>query len=308
MVKKKTPQVFTLGLTSDTSARGKGLQLQQAREASPQMQVKRRQEAAQKGRDVKAGNIVRVEQVYAGRKTTAQIKEEKTQTAIEMLGLEVSLDLMFAPEVKITKGESFKTPLDKYRERQAEIKAQREANLRKARTIKNIEEGIIPSSNVEAISYDSYTNMLYVKFHSGAIYEYNLNGMGDADRIAMDVITGNATCRTKGQNQYGRWWIGKHPSLGAAVWRHLRDTHVPYRQVRGAIPKPTQAVQQQTMNDIAAQVAQQVSDLSSMPTKFDPSFVKQQNIAKNRQKSPSGILATKRESIKKARQAKTFKF
>ena len=307
MAKKKTPQVFTLGLTPDTSARGKTLQLQQAREASPQMQVKRKQEAAQKGRDVKAGNIVRVEQVYQQKQ-----KEATTQLQVGLLGDAIKLDLSQIQYPSYTRGDSLKTPgelgLDAYRKQQRKAKEEKLKNLQKARDIKNIQEGYISSSNVAAISFNYETEQLYIKFHSGAVYEYDLSQVADGVKVALNVITGDAMCKTSGQNQYGKWWVRKTPSLGAAVWKYLRNSGIPYKKVRGAIPKPTQAVQQQTMNDIAAQVAQQVSDLSSMPTKFDPSFVKQQNIAKNRQKSPSGILATKRESIKKARQAKTFKF
>lgn len=73
------------------------------------------------------------------------------------------------------------------------------------------------SSNVDRISYEDETKELVVQFNDGDIYTYY-----DIDfQEFLDVMNGQGICRTTGSNQYGSWFLGKYPSVGAAVYRIL---------------------------------------------------------------------------------------
>jgi hypothetical protein len=77
----------------------------------------------------------------------------------------------------------------------------------------------VNSSNVHKFRYDTKTNELIVKFHSGDTYTYYDVPVEDF----YDFSTGEGgTCTTEGSNIYGSWYDGKNPSIGAAVWDVLR--------------------------------------------------------------------------------------
>lgn len=85
----------------------------------------------------------------------------------------------------------------------------------------------LQSSNVFGSWYDPTQQLLVVRFHNGSVYRYN----NVPEHIAEAFQEGAATARTDGKNEYGRWWEGKRPSLGAAVWQHLREGGYPYQRV-----------------------------------------------------------------------------
>jgi hypothetical protein len=73
------------------------------------------------------------------------------------------------------------------------------------------------SSNVDRINYEDETKELVVKFNDGDIYTYF-----DVDFAEfLDLINGAGICRTTGSNEYGSWYLGKYPSVGAALYRIL---------------------------------------------------------------------------------------
>lgn len=75
------------------------------------------------------------------------------------------------------------------------------------------------SSNVRGYSYDRENGDLMVQFHKGGIYRYNSVPSG----IFEEFAAGNHDATTNGENEYGKWWIGKNPSLGSAHWAYIRD-------------------------------------------------------------------------------------
>lgn len=80
------------------------------------------------------------------------------------------------------------------------------------------------SSNVDKIMYNDETNELVIKFNSGDYYTYY-----DIDfQEFINVIDGNAVCRTSGESRWGSWDVGKTPSVGAAVYRYLVNRGVRY--------------------------------------------------------------------------------
>lgn len=93
-----------------------------------------------------------------------------------------------------------------------------------------VQQGIphapLNSSNIYGFAYDPRTSVLRVKFQGDGVYEYE----GVPPAIFKIFQAGAIPARTNGQNQYGRWWIGKNPSLGASFYQLIRD-RFPYQKV-----------------------------------------------------------------------------
>ena len=77
------------------------------------------------------------------------------------------------------------------------------------------------SSNVYGFAYDPTSATLRVRFQGGGMYEYDKV----PPRIFKAFQAGAIPARTNGQNQYGRWWVGKNPSLGASFFNLIRDRY-----------------------------------------------------------------------------------
>ena len=87
-----------------------------------------------------------------------------------------------------------------------------------------IESGM-KSSNVEGFAYDPKSNRLLIRFlgehpnRNGPIYGY--------DKVPPEIFDllrkGAVPARTDGKNKWGKWWKGKHPSLGASVFTLIKN-------------------------------------------------------------------------------------
>lgn len=84
----------------------------------------------------------------------------------------------------------------------------------------------IRSSNVKKIMYNDENNEMYIQFQDKSIYTY----FNVPFALFLDVSGGRATCITSGENQYGAWWVGKTPSVGAAVHKFLIRRGVKYKR------------------------------------------------------------------------------
>ena len=93
--------------------------------------------------------------------------------------------------------------------------------------IAGIPEAPINSSNIYGFDYDPRSKKLAVRFQSGSIYTYD----GVPPGIFMVFKQGAVPAKTNGQNQYGMWWQGKQPSLGAAFYEMIRNGGYPYQKV-----------------------------------------------------------------------------
>lgn len=82
------------------------------------------------------------------------------------------------------------------------------------------------SSNVDKIMYNDETEEMVIKFNDGSYYTY----FGVDFNLFRNIFEGNGVCRTEGSNQWGEWWVGKSPSVGAAVYELLVEAGIPYRQ------------------------------------------------------------------------------
>jgi hypothetical protein len=84
----------------------------------------------------------------------------------------------------------------------------------------------IPSANVRRIVYNDETKEMVIQFQDKSIYTY----FEVPFQVFLNVSGGEATCITSGENKYGSWYVGKRPSVGAAVWKYLRDSNIKYKR------------------------------------------------------------------------------
>lgn len=94
--------------------------------------------------------------------------------------------------------------------------------------IDGIPHADLNSSNIWGAAYDKNSGKMRVRFQGGSEYEYD----GVPANIFNAFIHGNAEARTTGQNQYGRWWRHKNPSMGAAMNQYIKAGGYPYRRLR----------------------------------------------------------------------------
>lgn len=95
-------------------------------------------------------------------------------------------------------------------------------------SIDGIQHADLNSSNIWGAAYDPRSGKMRVRFQGGSEYEYD----GIPENIFKAFIKGNASARTKGKNQYGQWWVGKNPSLGAAMNQYIKAGGFNYRKIR----------------------------------------------------------------------------
>lgn len=93
--------------------------------------------------------------------------------------------------------------------------------------IEGIEQAPLTSSNIFGFHYDPQSGDLLVRFQGGSIYAYS----GVPRHIFNIFAKGAIPAKTEGQNAYGKWWVGKIPSLGAAFYELIRNGGYPYEQV-----------------------------------------------------------------------------
>ena len=74
--------------------------------------------------------------------------------------------------------------------------------------------------------YNDETKEMFIQFQDKSIYTY----FEVPFQLFLDVSGGKATCITSGENKYGSWYVGKTPSVGAAVHRYLVKKNVKYKK------------------------------------------------------------------------------
>lgn len=91
----------------------------------------------------------------------------------------------------------------------------------------------MPSSNVESFGYDPKNQRLLVRFlgkhpnKNGPIYGYQ----GVPQNIFEIFRKGAIPAKTDGKNKWGRWWKGKFPSMGAAMYHMIRAGGYPHQRL-----------------------------------------------------------------------------
>lgn len=84
------------------------------------------------------------------------------------------------------------------------------------------EDGIpqapLQSSNIYGFQYDPKSKKLLVRFQEGNIYQYD----NVPPQVYKAFEKGAVPAKTEGANEYGAWYQGKIPSLGAAFYELIR--------------------------------------------------------------------------------------
>lgn len=93
--------------------------------------------------------------------------------------------------------------------------------------IDGIQHSELNSSTIWGSNYDDKTGKMKVRFQGGAEYEYD----GVPKNIYDAFSRGEASAKTSGQNQYGKWWENKNPSAGAAMNQYIKQGGFPYRRL-----------------------------------------------------------------------------
>jgi len=90
-----------------------------------------------------------------------------------------------------------------------------------------------PSSNVNSFGYNPETQQLYVKFQgdypqeNGPVYAYE-----GVPQVIFDLFQkGAVPARTDGENDWGSWFKGKVPSLGASLFTLIKNGGYPYQKI-----------------------------------------------------------------------------
>lgn len=94
--------------------------------------------------------------------------------------------------------------------------------------VDGIQHSDLNSSNIWGTAYDPSTGKMKVRFQGGSEYEYD----GVPVNIYRAFTNGQASAKTQGSNDYGAWWVGKNPSLGAAMNQYIKQGNFPYRKIR----------------------------------------------------------------------------
>jgi len=94
--------------------------------------------------------------------------------------------------------------------------------------IDGIQHADLQSSNIWGMAYNPKSKQMRVRFQGGSEYEYD----GIPANIYRAFQKGNASARTNGRNQYGMWFRGKNPSLGAALNQYIKQGGFTYRRLR----------------------------------------------------------------------------
>lgn len=100
--------------------------------------------------------------------------------------------------------------------------------IERNQNIEGIEQAPLQSSNIWGFNYDPRQGRLLVRFQGGNVYSYD----GVPPQIFNMFKSGALPARTNGRNQYGSWWRGKMPSLGATFYQMIREGGFPYQRLQ----------------------------------------------------------------------------
>ena len=94
-------------------------------------------------------------------------------------------------------------------------------------------ETTMPSSNINSFAYNPDSEEMFVKFQgdypleNGPVYKY-----GGVPKVIFDLFQrGAVPARTEGSNDWGEWWEGKVPSLGASLFTLIKNGGYPYTRL-----------------------------------------------------------------------------
>ena len=106
-------------------------------------------------------------------------------------------------------------------------------SMEAGKSAEGIPHANLQSSNIYGFQYSPRDQKLRVKFQGdgaegqGSIYEYE----GVPPNIFKMFRSGAVPAKTTGKNQWGMWWTGKTPSLGASFHELIKLGGYPYQKM-----------------------------------------------------------------------------
>lgn len=94
--------------------------------------------------------------------------------------------------------------------------------------IDGIQHSDLNSSTIWGTAYNPKSGQMKVRFQGGSEYIYD----GIPPNIYRAFSKGNASAKTQGSNAYGAWFVGKNPSMGAALNQYIKQGNFPYQRIR----------------------------------------------------------------------------
>jgi hypothetical protein len=111
------------------------------------------------------------------------------------------------------------------------------------------------SAVVRRMTYNPDDGTLKVIFNNNSAYNYY-----DVPEDAWTQLSeGQATAKTNGQNEFGVWWSGKNPSVGAALNKYIKKPEYIYEKIDDV------DVTQDDMDDIIQEIKAKVAEYKASP-------------------------------------------
>jgi hypothetical protein len=161
----------------------------------------------------------------------------------------------------------------------------------------------LKSSVIRKMNYNDDSNELDVIFNNGDTYRYF-----DFQPEAWGEISAAGTpAKTSGKNQYGVWWVGKDPSLGATFNKVIKPS------LKEAGPYAYEKIGNSSITDEEAQELEKLQPLAGKAEKLISSEEKARKIAKKRKllkpqtKPALGIVEEAEEYLRKLDQEGTIR-
>ena len=111
------------------------------------------------------------------------------------------------------------------------------------------------SAVVRKVEYNPDEELLKVIFNNNAAYNYY-----DVPKDAWEKLSeGQASAKTAGQNEFGVWWVGKNPSVGASLNEYIKKPGYVYEKVGD------ESVTQEQVDAVIAEIKDAVSRYKEAP-------------------------------------------
>lgn len=127
---------------------------------------------------------------------------------------------------KMTEEQTKPTTLEKV----VEEKERQKERMESIKPIEEVKKDLardLKSAVIRQTDYNPEEKLLKVIFNNGHTYTYD----DVPQKVYDDLTAGTVKAKTSGENQYGRWWVGKTPSAGASFNALIKKGGYNYQRI-----------------------------------------------------------------------------
>lgn len=106
-------------------------------------------------------------------------------------------------------------------------KLDKEGKFKPSEKSKDSLQADLKSSVIRFTDYNASDSIAKVVFNNGHTYIYKDVPLESYQKM----VSGQTPAKTSGENQWGMWWVGKNPSLGAAFNEHIKKPGFAYKRI-----------------------------------------------------------------------------